>query len=70
VYLTAQHVADLIGVDAKTVTRWSRSDPTMPTLRRGRVLRFHRERLDAWLLAQEPRASKRTASTRAAAPAA
>jgi hypothetical protein len=42
----------------------------MPVLRRGRVLRFHRERLDAWLLAQEPRASKRTTSTRAAAPAA
>jgi excisionase family DNA binding protein len=68
VYLDTQQVADMLGVDAKTVTRWSRSDPSMPVLRRGRVIRFPRHRLEAWLDAQLPRASRTRSTTQPAAP--
>ena len=57
VYLTAAQVAKIVQVDEKTVLRWSLEDASMPVLRRGRVIRFHRERLLAWLQRQEPRAS-------------
>jgi excisionase family DNA binding protein len=49
VYLTALQVAELHQVDEKTVLRWSLQDASMPVLRRGRVVRFPRERLLAWL---------------------
>ena len=58
-YLTARQVADLVGVAEKTVLRWSLQDASMPVLRRGRVVRFPRERLLAWLERQEPRAARR-----------
>lgn len=57
VYLTAAQVAEIVQVDEKTVLRWSLEDASMPVLRRGRVVRFPRERLLAWLQRQEPRAS-------------
>ena len=60
-YLTAEQVADMLQVDAKTVSRWSLEDPSMPVLRRGRVVRFPRERLLTWLERQEPRAARRSA---------
>ena len=60
-YLTALQAADLLQVDEKTVLRWSLQDATMPVLRRGRVVRFPRERLLAWLERQEPRAARRSA---------
>ena len=47
--LTAEQVADMLQVDAKTVSRWSLEDPSMPVLRQGRVVRFPRRRLLAWL---------------------
>jgi excisionase family DNA binding protein len=56
-YLSASQVAELIQVDEKTVPRWSLEDASMPVLRRGRVVRFPRERLLTWLERQEPRAS-------------
>jgi len=66
-WLDVQQVANLLGVDPKTITRWSRSDPTMPVLRRGRVVRFRADLLDSWLESQLPRAArakvKRTEST-------
>lgn len=63
-YLTVREVAALLAVDEKTVTRWSRSDPTMPVLRRGRVVRFPQDALRRWLDGQLPRAArKHTAST-------
>ena len=58
-YLTARQVADLVGVAEKTVLRWSLQDASMPVLRRGRVVRFPRERLLVWLERQEPRAPRR-----------
>jgi excisionase family DNA binding protein len=60
-YLTASQVSDLIQVDEKTVLRWSLQDASMPVLRRGRVVRFPRERLLAWLERQEPRGARRSA---------
>ena len=54
-YLTAAQVAEIVQVDSKTVLRWSLEDASMPVLRRGRVVRFPRERLLAWLERQEPR---------------
>jgi excisionase family DNA binding protein len=70
-YLTAEQVADMLQVDAKTVSRWPLEDPSMPVLRRGRVVRFPREWLLAWLERQEPRAARRSAhgQRKAAVPA-
>jgi len=56
-YLSAAQVDEIIQVDEKTVLRWSLEDASMPVLRRGRVVRFPRERLLTWLERQEPRAS-------------
>ena len=66
VYLTALQVAELLQVDEKTVLRWSLQDASMPVLRRGRVVRFPRERLLAWLERQEPRAARRQPKSAAA----
>jgi excisionase family DNA binding protein len=54
-YLTAAQVAEIVQVDEKTILRWSLEDASMPVLRRGRVVRFPRDRLLAWLERQEPR---------------
>jgi excisionase family DNA binding protein len=70
VYLTALQVAELLQVDEKTVLRWSLQDPSMPVLRRGRVVRFPRERLLAWLERQEPRSARRSAQAQHKSPAA
>ena len=67
VYFTASQVADLLQVDEKTVLRWSLQDASMPVLRRGRVVRFARERLLVWLERQEPRAARRRPQPSAAA---
>jgi excisionase family DNA binding protein len=61
VYLTAMQVPELLQVDEKTVLRWSLQDASMPVLRRGRVVRFPRERLLTWLERQEPRSVRRSA---------
>jgi predicted site-specific integrase-resolvase len=67
VYLNIQQVADLISVDPKTISRWSRSDPTMPVIRRGKIVRFRADLLQDWLDQQLPRAARaraqRTRST-------
>jgi excisionase family DNA binding protein len=67
-WLSVQQVADLIGVDAKTVARWSRSDVSMPVLRRGRVVRFRADLLNNWLEAQLPRAARARAQRTQSAP--
>jgi excisionase family DNA binding protein len=69
-YLTASQVAELLQVDEKTVLRWSLQDASMPVLRRGRVVRFPRERLLVWLERQEPRAARRSAQAQHNSPAA
>ncbi len=60
-YLSAQQVADLVQVSAKTITRWSLEDPSMPVFRRGRVVRFPKEPVLAWFRRQESRSSRRVA---------
>jgi len=60
-YLTAAQVAAIMQVDEKTMSRWSLEGPSMPVLRRGRVVRFPRARLLAWLERQEPRSAPRSA---------
>jgi len=62
-YLTAAQVAEIVQVDSKTILRWSLEDASMPVLRRGRVVRFPRERVLAWLERQEPR-RRRTDGTK------
>jgi excisionase family DNA binding protein len=52
-YFTPQEAAALLRVSAKTILRWALADPSMPTLRIGQTVRFPRERLLAWLRAQE-----------------
>jgi excisionase family DNA binding protein len=52
-YLTAADVADGLRVSEKSVYRWAASDPTMPALRIGGVVRFPRERLERWLRDRE-----------------
>lgn len=51
-YFTPGQVADLLQVSVKTVSRWALEDASMPVLRKGRVVRFERERLLAWLARQ------------------
>jgi excisionase family DNA binding protein len=69
-YLPALQVAELLQVDEKTVLRWSLQDASMPVLRRGRVVRFPRERLLVWLERQEPRSARRSAQGQHKVPAA
>jgi excisionase family DNA binding protein len=67
-YLSASQVAELIQVDEKTVLRWSLEDASMPVLRRGRVVRFPRERLLTWLERQEPRGRRKAGACRSETP--
>ena len=60
-YLSAEQLAELVQVSAKTITRWSLEDPTMPVFRRGRVVRFPTEPVFAWLRRQESRSARRAA---------
>lgn len=69
-YFTPRQVAELLQVSEKTVSRWALENASIPVLRHGRVVRFHRERLLAWLAHQEPRSARRSArTTQGAAPA-
>jgi excisionase family DNA binding protein len=52
-YLTVDDLADLLKCSPKTVARWSLTDPTMPVLRVGRVVRFPKARLLRWLASRE-----------------
>ena len=53
IYWTADDVAGTVQVSRSTVFRWAKSDPTMPVLAIGGVLRFPRERLLVWLRTRE-----------------
>jgi excisionase family DNA binding protein len=53
VYYTPLEVAALLQVSTKSVYRWSTSDPTMPVLRIGGIVRFPRLRFEAWLRTRE-----------------
>jgi excisionase family DNA binding protein len=49
VYMSAAAAAKLLGVSPKTVSRWALTDPTMPTTRIGRSVRFDGAALHRWL---------------------
>ena len=66
-YLTPRQVAKLLQISEKTVLRWSARDPSMPVLRIGSVVRFHRERLKTWLERREPRSSRGRSTASSAA---
>src|SRR5688572_15019242 len=53
VYLTANQVGIMLQVSSKTVYRWLKEDPSMPALKLGGSIRFHRERLLRWLQERE-----------------
>ena len=65
VYLTPAQAAELLQVNVRTISRWSLEDASMPVLRRGRVVRFPREALLAWLKRQERRNGSRKDHTAA-----
>jgi excisionase family DNA binding protein len=48
-YLNATEVAEYLQVNRSTVHRMAASDPSMPALRLGKVLRFHSVALQVWL---------------------
>jgi hypothetical protein len=60
-FITIEKAAELVSVDPKTIGRWSREATDFPVLRRGRVVRVHRERFLAWLERQMPRRGARSA---------
>ena len=53
VYLTPDEVASLLRLSPKSIYRLVKEDASMPALRIGGSLRFHRERLDRWLRDRE-----------------
>src|SRR2546426_5594126 len=59
VYLTPQELADMLQVDQRTVLRWAAEDPSMPTTRIGRVIRFEQAALFRWLDRKPARARLR-----------
>ena len=46
--MTADEVAQLLTVATATVYEWARTG-TLPALRRGRVVRFRRWEIEAWI---------------------
>ena len=63
-YLSPTQLADLIGVNRSTISRWAATDPTMPVIRIHGVVRFRLDQLEAWLAARTqgqgaPRAQRR-----------
>jgi len=61
-YLRPQQVADLLQVHVKSIYRWAETDPTMPALRTGGLVRFPRDRVVAWLRSREQGAGRRRQS--------
>src|SRR2546427_4105488 len=48
-YLTIAQAARLVGASERTVYRWAETEPTMPVLRVGGIVRIHRVRFLRWL---------------------
>lgn len=56
-WMTASEAATYLGVALGTLRNWT-SARYVPFARRGRVVRYHREKLDAWLSTGECRGRK------------
>jgi len=48
--MTVEQLADYLSVSHGTIRNWV-SQKYIPHARRGRVVRFHRQQIDAWLAA-------------------
>ena len=57
IYLTPKKVARMLEVNERTVLRWAAEDPSMPTIRIGRVIRWEQDALFRWLAKKRPRKS-------------
>jgi len=47
----------MLKVNERTVLRWAAEDPSMPTIRIGRVIRWEQDALFRWLAKKRPRKS-------------
>jgi len=65
-WLTAEDVARLLQVSPKTISRWTLTEG-LPALRIGKVTRYDRRRVDAWLTRQQQARSKQAPATAASA---
>jgi len=52
-YFTAEDVAALLKLSAKSIYRLAKDDPTLPCLKLGGSIRFPRDRLLKWLRDRE-----------------
>lgn len=62
-YLSPPQLADLLGVNRSTISRWAATDATMPVIRLGAgTVRFHLDEVELWLAGRTqgaPRAQRR-----------
>ena len=66
--LTARNVADMLGVSAETILRWTRRRD-LPAIRLpGGVIRYREDTLDAWLSSRELRNDRRVGGPPARSP--
>lgn len=63
--LTAQEVADLLRIARKTVYEMVRANE-IPCIKTGRVFRFHRATLEAWLSGRQTPCKERSLPGKAA----
>ncbi len=64
-YLNAAQLADLLGVNRSTISRWAATDPSMPAIRIAGTLRFRLDQVEAWIAAKTQGQGARRAQQRA-----
>jgi excisionase family DNA binding protein len=57
-YITAEDFAARLKCSTKSIYRLANSDPSLPVLRLGKLVRFPRVRLEGWLRAHEQGAGR------------
>jgi len=50
--MTAREVAELLDVAPRTIYQWA-AEGSIPALRRGRITRFRRWEVEAWIAGEE-----------------
>jgi excisionase family DNA binding protein len=56
-WMDPEETAAYLGIALGTLRNWV-SQKYVPHVKRGRIVRFHRERIDAWLFAKECKGRK------------
>jgi hypothetical protein len=64
-YLSPSQLADLIGVNRSTISRWAATDPSMPVIRIHGVVRFRLDQVELWLAGQTQGARRAQGRARA-----